>query len=366
MHKKLQTLRNPQDLARAGLIGPERVETLRPVAVRYAVAITPALAELVDRDNPHDPIARQFVPSERENETTADERSDPIGDDRHSPVPGIVHRYADRVLLKLTHVCPVYCRFCFRREMVGPGADQVLSSAALDGALNYITAESGIWEVILTGGDPFMLSPRRLAEVTERLTAIAHVKVLRWHTRMPIADPDRVTDELVHAIKTQKATYVAVHVNHPRELTHAAQRACARLIDAGIPLLSQSVLLKGVNDDVATLEALMRALVEARIQPYYLHHLDLAPGTSHFRVPIAEGQRLMRELRARSSGLCQPHYVLDIPEGYAKALLTLSDIEQTGDSHRLRDAEGRWHSYSNSESTDGFAQQSDAAPSTLR
>src|SRR5258706_87306 len=162
---------------------------------------------------------------------------------------------------------------------------------------------------------------------------------------MPIADPERITDELVRAVKTQKASYVAVHVNHPRELSHAAQRACARLIDAGIPLLSQSVLLKGVNDDVATLEALMRALVEARIQPYYLHHLDRAPGTSHFRVDIAEGQRLMRELRASASGLCQPHYGLDIPEGYAKALLNLSDIEQTGDSHRVRDATGRWHPY---------------------
>ena len=355
MLKKAQTLRNPEDLARAGLIGPERVETLRPIAGRYAVAITPAMAGLIDVRDPADPIARQFVPSERERETAADERNDPIGDDRHSPVRGIVHRYDDRVLLKLTHVCPVYCRFCFRREMVGPGEDQVLSPAMLDGALAYIAAHAGIWEVILTGGDPFMLSPRRLAEVTRRLADMAHVKVLRWHTRMPIADPERITDDLVRAIKTPKASYVAVHVNHPRELTHAAQRACARLIDAGIPLLSQSVLLKGVNDDVATLEALMRALVETRIQPYYLHHLDLAPGTSHFRVPIAEGQRLMRELRARASGLCQPHYVLDIPEGYAKALLTLSDIDQTGDSHRLRDATGQWHPYPNLEKPEDVA-----------
>ena len=352
---KTRILRNPEDLAGAGLIGPERVEPLRPVVARYAVAITPAIADLIDVDDPDDPIARQFVPSERERDTTADERNDPIGDERHSPVPGIVHRYDDRVLLKLTHVCPVYCRFCFRREMVGPGEDQMLSPAALDAALGYIAAHGGIWEVILTGGDPFMLSPRRLAEVTERLAAMAHVKVLRWHTRMPIADPERITDALVRAIKTGKATYVAVHVNHPRELSHAARTACARLIDAGIPLLSQSVLLKGVNDDVATLEALMRALVETRIQPYYLHHLDLAPGTSHFRVPIAEGQRLMRELRARSSGLCQPHYVLDIPDGYAKALLNLPDIEQTGDSLRLRDAAGRWHPYPNPKERDDVA-----------
>ena len=201
---KPRILRTPEVLAGAGLIGPERVETLRPVAARYAVAIPPPIADLIDVDDPDDPIARQFVPSEAERETTADERSDPIGDERHSPVPGIVHRYDDRVLLKLTHVCPVYCRFCFRREMVGPGEDQMLSPAALDAALAYIAAHGGIWEVILTGGDPFMLSPRRLADVTERLAAMAHVKVLRWHTRMPIADPERITDALVRAIKTRK------------------------------------------------------------------------------------------------------------------------------------------------------------------
>ena len=352
MRNKGQVLRTVEDLTEAGLVGPQSVDGLRAVAAIYAIGITPAIADLIDVRDPDDPIARQFVPSKAEREITIEERSDPIGDDRHSPVRGIVHRYDDRVLLKLTHVCPVYCRFCFRREMVGPGEDQVLPPAALDAALDYIAAHSGIWEVILTGGDPFMLSPRRLADVAERLSTIAHVRVLRWHTRMPVADPERITDTLVRAIKTRKATYVAVHVNHPRELSDAAQRACARLIDAGIPLVSQSVLLKGVNDDLATLEALMRALVETRIQPYYLHHMDLAPGTGHFRVPIAEGQRLMRELRARVSGLCQPHYVLDIPGGYAKALLNLSDIERTGDSHRLRDAKGRWHSYPNLEKPD--------------
>ena len=345
MLEKRKTLRTPEELAAAGLIAPERVATLAPVAARYAVAIGPAIADLIDAGDPDDAIARQFVPSEAELTSDADERADPIGDERHSPVPGIVHRYSDRVLLKLTHVCPVYCRFCFRREMVGPGEDQMLAPAALDAALGYIAAHSEIWEVILTGGDPFMLSPRRLADVTQRLAAIPHVRVLRWHTRMLIADPDRIGDALVRAIKTEKATYVAVHVNHPRELSAAARRAAARLIDAGIPLLSQSVLLKGVNDDVATLEALMRALVETRIQPYYLHHMDLAPGTSHFRTTIAEGQALMRELRARASGLAQPHYVLDIPGGYAKAQLTPCDAEATGDSHRVRDAEGEWHPY---------------------
>jgi lysine 2,3-aminomutase len=345
MLDKRRTLRTPEELAAAGLIAPERIGILTPVAARYAVAITPVIADLIDANDAADPIARQFVPSEAESRTQPHERADPIGDERHSPAPGLVHRYTDRVLLKLTHVCPVYCRFCFRREMVGPGEDRMLAAPALDAALAYVAAHSEIWEAILTGGDPFMLSPRRLADVTERLSSIPHLRVLRWHTRMPIADPERITDELVHALRTEKATYVAVHVNHPRELTAQARRAAAKLIDAGIPLLSQTVLLKGVNDEIATLEALMRALVEARIQPYYLHHMDLAPGTAHFRTTIAEGQALMRALRARASGLCQPHYVADIPGGYAKALLSETDVDRGEGACALRDAQGFWHDY---------------------
>jgi len=345
MRHKTRTLRSAEDLASAGLIAPERIEALASIAARFAVAITPDLADLIDSADPADPIARQFVPSEAESDVKAYQRADPIGDDRHSPTPGLVHRYKDRVLLKTTHVCPVYCRFCFRREMVGPGADQTLSPTELDAALAYIAGHPEIWEVILTGGDPFMLSPRRMAEITARLAALAHVRVLRWHTRMPIADPERITAELVQAIKSEKACYVAVHVNHPRELTDRSRGALARLSDAGIPLLSQTVLLKGVNDDAATLEALMRALVEARVRPYYLHHMDLAPGTDHFRTSIAEGQALMQALRARASGLCQPHYVLDIPGGHAKALLSRSDAERTADSYRLRDGERAWHDY---------------------
>jgi len=345
MLKRRRTLKTADELVAAGLARPERRDALAAVAARYAVAITPAIDELIDSGDPDDPIARQFVPSEAELETAPNENADPIGDDRHSPVKGIVHRYRDRVLLKLTHLCPVYCRFCFRRETVGPGEDQVLSSKTLDSALAYIRATREIWEVIMTGGDPFTLSPRRLEDVSRRLAAIEHVKVLRWHTRMPVADPTRITDELIRALLTGKATYVAVHVNHPRELSDAAREACARLVNAGIPLLSQSVLLKGVNDDAATLEALMRGLVEARIKPYYLHHPDLAPGTAHLRAELAHGQALMRQLRAHASGLCQPDYVLDIPGGYAKAQLHGSDIEADGKSWRVRDAEGRWHLY---------------------
>jgi lysine 2,3-aminomutase len=314
-----KTLRTLSDLAVADLIPGDKLPSLEHVAARYAIAIPPALAALIDPSDPHDPIARQFVPDPAELDTRPEERADPIGDDAHSPVEGIVHRYRDRVLLKLVHVCPVYCRFCFRREMVGPGKRASLSPAAVRHALGYVASRPDIWEVILTGGDPLVLAPRRLAEIARALAKIDHVKILRVHTRMPVAAPESVTRRHARALKaSRKAAYVVLHVNHPRELTAEARAACARFIDAGIPMLSQTVLLKGVNDDAETLEALMRALVETRIKPYYLHHADLAPGTSHFRTTIEEGQALMRELRARASGLCQPTYVLDIPGGAGK------------------------------------------------
>ena len=218
-----------------------------------------------------------------------------------------MHRYPDRVLFKLVHVCAVYCRFCFRREMVGPGKATALSQGAYDNALAYIRAHSEIWEVILTGGDPLMLSPRRLAEIMADLAAIDHVRIIRIHTRVPVADPARISAEMIAALRVEGATtWVALHANHPRELTGTARAACAGIVDAGIPMVSQSVLLRGVNDDAATLEALMRAFVECRIKPYYLHHGDLAPGTAHLRTTLEHGQQLMRSLRGRVSGLCQP------------------------------------------------------------
>ena len=350
MRSTAATLRRPSDLARNGLVAPERLAELERVAAQYAVAISPALVELIDPSDPHDPIARQFVPDAAELAMTPEERSDPIGDDARSPVPGIVHRYPDRVLLKLVHVCPVYCRFCFRREQVGPQGRPSLSRDELDGALAYIRARPAIWEVILTGGDPLVLSARRLREVVRALAAIDHVKIVRVHTRVPVATPERVTREVVRALKSPgKATYVVLHVNHPRELTPAARGACARFVDAGIPMLSQSVLLRDVNDDAATLGALMRALVESRIKPYYLHQGDLAPGTAHLRTGIAEGQELMRALRGRYSGLCQPTFVLDIPGGHGKVPIGpnyLTCASRGRDSrHVVRDPDGRDHLY---------------------
>ena len=314
------TLRAPAELVGHGLAPPAELAELEDVAARYAVAVTADIAALIDRSDPDDPIARQFIPSAEELLVQPGESPDPIGDQAHSPVAGIVHRYPDRVLFKLVHVCAVYCRFCFRREMVGPGKATALSPAAYRDAVDYIRAHGEIWEVILTGGDPLMLSPRRLAEIMAELAIIDHVRIIRIHTRVPVAAPARVSGEMIAALKVGgAATWVALHANHVRELTAEARAACAGLIDAGIPMVSQSVLLRGVNDNAAALEALMRGFVECRIKPYYLHQGDLAPGTGHLRTTLAQGQQLMRALRGRVSGLCQPEYVLDIPGGHGKA-----------------------------------------------
>jgi lysine 2,3-aminomutase len=314
------TLREPAELVAHGLAPAAALPDLEKVAARYAVAVTPDIAALIDASDPYDPIARQFIPSADELLAEASENADPIGDHAYSPVAGIVHRYPDRVLLKLVHVCAVYCRFCFRREMVGPGKANTLAPDAYQDAIGYIRAHPEIWEVILTGGDPLMLSPRRLAEIMAELAAIDHVRIIRIHTRVPVAEPARISAEMIKALKvTGATTWVALHANHARELTDRARTACAGIIDAGIPMVSQSVLLRGVNDNAAALEALMRAFVECRIKPYYLHHGDLAPGTAHLRTTLAHGQELMRALRGRVSGLCQPDFVLDIPGGHGKA-----------------------------------------------
>ncbi len=315
-----KTLRTIAELVDTGLTSAHDAPELERVAEKYAVAIPPALAKLIDPDDPDDPIALQFVPHADELVTTPEERGDPIGDLKHSPVEGIVHRYPDRVLLKPLHVCPVYCRFCFRREMVGPDGMGTLTPDRIEAALSYIAAHPDIWEVILTGGDPLILAPRRLRQIMEGLGRITHVKIVRVHTRVPVADPDLIDKDLIDALKaSSKTIYVGVHANHPRELTADARAALARLADAGIPLLSQTVLLRGVNHDPKVMAKLMRGFVESRVRPYYLHHPDLAPGTARFRLSIDEGRALMRSLRGHLSGLAMPTYVLDIPGGHGKS-----------------------------------------------
>ncbi|MGI8567814.1 MAG: lysine-2,3-aminomutase-like protein [Methylocella sp.] len=348
MRKPPAILRSAADLVKAGLLPEANRDAIERIAAAYAIGVTGAVAELIDPADPRDPISRQFVPDAAELDERPDEMADPTGDLAFSPVEGIVHRYPDRVLLKLLHICPVYCRFCFRRAVVGPNSPTYLAPEALAAAMGYIADHSGIWEVILTGGDPLTLPGRRLGEIMARIEAIDHVKVIRLHTRVPVAEPSRITAELAGVLLSSgKTVYVALHANHPREMSEAARAACAKFIDAGIPMLSQSVLLAGVNDDIETLTKLMRAFVEARIKPYYLHQLDRAPGTGHFWVPIAKGQDLMRQLRGRVSGLCQPHYMLDIPGGHGKSPIGPNYLSEpsSGEIYRVIDYKGRPHVY---------------------
>ena len=331
------TLRDAASLVAAGLVPAGDEAAIASVGATYAIAIPPSLAALIER--PDDPIGRQFVPSAAECDTAPNERPDPIGDEALSPLKGIVHRYPDRVLLKPLLACPVYCRFCFRREQVGP-AGGLLSEAELAAAFAWIAARPAIREVILSGGEPLMLAPRRLRAILAGLAAIPHVETLRLHTRFPIACPERVTPALAAALATEKPLFLVIHANHAREFAADASAALRRIQTRGIPLLGQSVLLRGVNDSADALEALFRAMLAARIKPYYLHQLDPAPGTARFHVPIEEGRRLMAALRGRISGLALPTYVLDIPGGFGKVPI---GPEYLSGEDQVRDPWGKPH-----------------------
>lgn len=339
-----KTLRDIPGLIAAGLARASDRPALEAVAARYAVAVTPAVAALIDHTDPADPIAAQYVPHPDERVAAPDEHPDPIADLALSPVRGIVHRYPDRVLLKPLLACPVYCRFCFRREQVGPDGG-VLTEAELEAALGYIAARPAIREVILTGGDPLMLSPRRLAAILAALEAFAHVESLRIHTRVPVAEPSLVTAALADALATDKALWIGVHVNHARELSPAARAALARLVARGIPLLSQSVLLAGVNDSAEALEALCRTLIAARVKPHYLHMLDFAPGTARFRVPMDRARALHRALRGRLPGHAIPTLILDIPGGHGKVPAGESHLVRAGGGWIATDPWGAAHAY---------------------
>jgi len=333
----LKTLKTPRDLARAGLIAARDEARIAEVARRYAVAIPPALAALIGERN--DPIGRQFVPDEAELQQAPWEQADPIADEALSPLKGIVHRYPDRALLKPLLACPVYCRFCFRREQVGP-AGGVLTEAELQAAYAWFRARPRIREVILTGGDPLLLAPRRLRSIVESLSAISHIETLRVHSRVPVATPERVTPQLVGALSTEKAMWLVLHANHAREITEPARAAIRRVSAAGVPVLGQSVLLAGVNDSEEALATLFQAMVAARVKPYYLHQLDAAPGTARFHVPVERGRALLAALRGKISGLAWPTYVLDIPGGAGKVPIGPDFLAGDGG---VRDSTGRWH-----------------------
>ena len=341
-----KTLRSVSDLVESGLVSPDQAEGVAQVSARYTIAVPPALVDLIDRSNPDDPIARQFVPSVQELVQGQGELVDPIGDDAKSPMRGLVHRYPDRVLLKPVLVCPVYCRFCFRRESVGD-ADGTLSDQEIDAALDYVANAPQVREIILTGGDPLMLNPDRIERLGRAISRIPHVEIVRWHSRVPIAAPQRITPALVAALslpdQAAKAVWVSIHTNHAKEHTPDTRQAIGLLRRAGLSLISQTVLLKGVNDSACILEDLFRALVRQGVKPYYLHHPDLAPGTGHFRLSIAEGREIMRALRGRLTGIAQPTYVLDIPGGAGKSPLGSEYWDE--EQGQIEDWQGNKHIY---------------------
>ncbi|SDE56376.1 lysine 2,3-aminomutase [Paracoccus isoporae] len=337
MGKAKRDLTTADDLVAAGLADARDAAMMRRVSSAFRVRVTPPMQQ----DSPG--IRAQFVPDARELQTRPEELADPIGDQAHSPVPGLTHRYPDRAILHLTQSCDVYCRFCFRREVVG--AAGLLPAAQLDAALAYLTRTEAIREIILTGGDPMSIAPRRMDELLTRLDAIPHLRIIRLHSRVPVVAPHRI-DALLPVLRRCKAVAVVIHTNHPDELTGDAVAAITDMADAGIQLLSQTVLLRGVNDHAATLADLFRALTELRVTPYYLHHCDLARGTSHFRTTIDEGLQLIAALRGHLSGIAIPSYVLDLPGGYGKVPLETRDVVPLGAGRwQIRDWRGGLHIY---------------------
>ncbi len=321
-----------------GLVARDRA-ALEAVEAAFRVRVSPEMLAVEDPG-----VRAQFLPDARELQMRPEELADPIGDDAHRPVAGLTHRYPDRAILHATQSCEVYCRFCFRRETVGETG--LLAEAEFDRVIAYLRATPAVREVIFTGGDPLTLSPRRLGAMLDRLEDLGSVELVRFHTRVPVVAPEKITEALAQVLDRHLPVWLVLHVNHAAELTGAAAAALRRLNRAGVPLLSQSVLLKGVNADADTLEALFRALLRHRVKPYYLHHPDLAKGTGHFRLTLAEGQAILAALRGRLTGIGQPLYVLDIPGGHGKVPVGPGYLREDGlGGWIVTDPEGREHPY---------------------
>ncbi len=292
---------------------------------------------------PDDPIGKQVLPDILELEDTAT-NPDPLHEESQSPAAQIIHRYPHRVIFLASNQCAVYCSFCMRKRRIGERSQ--VPPHALNEGLNYIATHSEINEVILSGGDPLMLSIDALEEILASLHVIPHVRLLRVHTRIPNAWPQRITPELPQLLSRYHPLYVNIHFNHPDELTPQAQKACAWLADAGIPLGSQTVLLKGINDDADTLLQLFQGLLEIRVRPYYLHQIDRVPGTAHFRVPLERALDLIGALRGRLSGMAMPHFMVDLPGGGGKVeLLAEGSVTKKKERWFFRNFEGRLFSY---------------------
>ena len=314
-------------------------DAMREAARRFPMAITPHVASLVRTPDFSDPVFAQFVPGAGELEDAPWASADPLGEVPRSPAPGLVRRYPDRALLIATSACAAYCRHCFRKR-VSAERDAALPAGGLRAAARWLRAHPEVDDVLVSGGDPLMLPDDRLARILAALRAVPSVRVIRIATRLPCTLPSRITSALVRLLRPPRggpATFVSTQFNHPNELAPAALRACARLVDAGIPVQNQTVLLRGVNDDPATIEALCRTLYHNRVRPYYLFQADLVRGIEHFRTPLETGLRIMRHLRARLSGPAIPNFCVDPPGGGGKIELAPGTVEERrGDGTLLR------------------------------
>ena len=297
---------------------------LSGVVARYPMRITPYYLSLIGE--PGDPIWRQCVPDQLELEDSS-QSADPLDEERLSPVPGVIHRYPDRVVWIVSSACAVYCRFCMRKRGVGCSG---MVPAPQDAAIAYIASRPEIRDVILSGGDPLLFSDDQLDAMLTALRRIPHVQIIRIGSRVPVTLPERITQKLARMLKRHHPLFVNTHFNHPREVTAQSAKACARLSDAGIPLGNQSVLLKGVNDDPLVMRSLMQRLLAIRVRPYYIHQMDLVMGTAHFRTKVAQGVAVMEALRGHTSGLATPHYMIDLPGGKGKVEIPPGRVIQEG------------------------------------
>jgi lysine 2,3-aminomutase len=305
---------------RLELTESERLGAVRAERAGLPISITPYYIALADRRDPACPIRRQCVPHLDESREVPGDLVDPLGEKAHEVAPDLVCRYPDRALLLVSDRCSVYCRFCTRSRMVGAGGG-ARSLDHLAPAFEWLRAHPRVKDVIMSGGDPLVMSTERLVQLFSRLRAIPSIETIRLATRAPVTLPARVTPELVRALRPFHPIWVMTHFNHPKELTQLAARACRRFVDAGFPVMNQTVLLRGINDDRATLEALFRGLVRERVRPYYLLQADPVRGTSHLRTPIATGLRLMEELQGNLSGIALPKLIVDTPGGMGKVPL---------------------------------------------
>lgn len=318
------------------------------MAGHLPVGLTPYYAALIDPADPADPIRKTIVPGLGEFERTPGEADDPLAEDSHMPVPGLVHRYPDRVLFLVTNFCATYCRYCTRARMVGQTGEYHFNTSQYEAALAYIAAHPAIRDVLLSGGDPLTMTDQRLEWLLTRLREISHVEIVRIGSKLPAVLPQRITPELCRMLRRFHPLWMSIHFMHPAELTPEVSQACQRLADAGIPLGSQTVLAQGVNDDVETMKRLVHGLLKIRVRPYYLYQCDPITGSAHFRTPVEKGLEIIAGLRGFTSGYAVPTFVIDAPGGGGKIPLAgNSVVGQEGDCLVLRNYEGRTFRYPN-------------------